>query len=282
MSDNEELEITLLLEAMRSRYGYDFRGYARASLTRRIKKGLEEAGFERISELIPSIIYDREFFSKFIRNLSVHVTEMFRDPLFFRALREEVVPYLATFPFIKIWSAGISTGEEVYSLAILLKEEGLYEKSRIYATDFSDTVLEKAKRGIYPAELIKKSTKNYQDSCGRTSFGKYYHADFDSAIFDRTLKENIVFANHNVVTDGVFGEMHLILCRNVMIYFNTNLQTRVFQLFFDSLRPNGFLCLGSKETLEFSGLTDHFIHFTKKQKVYQKKQKLWIQDAKQL
>lgn len=269
--DNEELEITLLLDAMRYRYGYDFRGYAKASLTRRIKKGLAGTKFERISEMIPAIIYDKEFFVEFVRNLAVHVTEMFRDPLFFRALREEVVPYLKTFPFIKIWSAGIATGEEVYSLAILLKEEGLYEKATIYATDFNDIVLEKAQKGIYPAELIKKSTRNYQDSGGKKSFGSYYHADYDSAIFDRTLKENIVFANHNMVTDSVFGEMNLILCRNVLIYFDTNLQNRVFQLFFDSLRANGFLCLGNKETLEFSGVKEHFVVFAKGQKIFQKK-----------
>lgn len=277
--DNEELEITLLIETMRQRYGYDFRGYARASLTRRIKKGMEETDYTRISELIPAIIYDRNFFVKFVRNLSVHVTEMFRDPHFFKALRKDVVPYLETFPFIKIWSAGIATGEEVYSLAILLKEEGLYDKSRIYATDFSDLVLEKAEKGIYPADIIKKSTKNYQESGGKRSFGNYYYAEYDSAIFDRSLKENIVFANHNVVTDSVFGEMNLILCRNVLIYFDTNLQNRVLQLFCDSLRPNGFLCLGSKETLEFSGVKDRFVCLTRGQKIFQKKRKQWVRNA---
>lgn len=277
--DNEELEITLLLEAMLHRYGYDFRGYARASLSRRVKKGMEEAGYSKISELIPTIIYDREFFAKFVRNLSVHVTEMFRDPLFFKTLRESVMPYLDSFPFIKIWSAGIATGEEVYSLAIMLKEEGLYDKSRIYATDFSDLVLDKAKRGIYPVDLIKKSTNNYQQSGGMKSFGDYYHADYDSAIFDRSLKENIVFANHNVVTDSVFGEMNMILCRNVLIYFDSDLQNRVLQLFYDSLRPNGFLCLGSKETLEFSGVQEHFVSLVDGQKVYQKKQQQWLNDA---
>lgn len=157
--DNEELEITLLLEAILQRYGYDFRGYARASLTRRIHKGLEETAYKRISELIPEVIYNKQFFKKFIKNLSIHVTEMFRDPHFFAGLRETVVPYLKTFPFVKIWSAGVSTGEEVYSLAILLKEEGLYDKCTIYATDFNNGVLDKAKKAIYPAELIKKALK---------------------------------------------------------------------------------------------------------------------------
>lgn len=280
--DNEELEINLLLETMLQKYGYDFREYARASLTRRIHKGLEETNCTKISELIPEIIHNKEFFKKFVSHLSIHVTEMFRDPTFFKALREVVVPYLTTFPFIKIWSAGVSTGEEVYSLAILLKEEGLYDKSRIYATDFNDAVLEKAKRGIYPAELIKNSTRNYQASGGKKSFGNYYYAEYDSAIFDRSLQENIVFANHNIVTDSVFGEMNLILCRNVLIYFDSKLQNRVLQLFFDSLRPNGFLCLGSKETIDFSVVKEHFIHLTKRQKIFQKKRKNWMKDAKEI
>lgn len=269
--ENEELEIDLLLEAMVTKYGYDFREYARASLTRRIHKGLDESAFTRISELIPEIIYNQEFFKKFVRNLSIHVTEMFRDPSFFLSLRRDVAPYLRTFPFIKIWSAGVSTGEEVYSLAILLKEEGLYDKTRIYATDFSDIVLEKAKKGIYPAEIIKKSTRNYQASGGKKSFGNYYYAEYDSAIFNQSLRENIVFANHNIVTDSVFGEMNLILCRNVLIYFTSNLQNRVVQLFFDSLRPNGFLCLGSKESIEFVEVKDNFVNLVEGQKIFRKK-----------
>ncbi len=276
--DNEELEIELLLEAMLKRYGYDFRGYARASLTRRIHKGLDNTDYSRISELIPEVIYNKEFFKKFVRNLSIHVTEMFRDPLFFKTLRENIVPYLKTFPFVKIWSAGVSTGEEVYSLAILLKEEELYDSCKIYATDFSDRVLAKAKKGIYPAELIQKSTRNYQEAGGRKSFGDYYYAEYDSAIFDSSLRENIVFANHNIVTDSVFGEMNLILCRNVLIYFDSNLQNRVLQLFFDSLRANGFLCLGSKETIDFSEVKDHFVNHTQGQKIYQKKRKQWARD----
>lgn len=277
--DVEELEIDLLLQAMLKRYGYDFRGYARASLTRRIRKGLEGTGMTRISQLIPRIVHDQEFFRRFVQNLSVNVTEMFRDPQFFRALREKVLPYLETFPYLRIWSAGIATGEEVYSLAILLKEEGLYDRTRIYATDFSDTVLEKAEKGIYSIELIKKSTRNYQASNGKRSFGDYYYAEYESAIFDRSLRDNIVFANHNIVTDGVFGEMHLILCRNVLIYFDTDLQSRVLELFLESLRTNGFLCLGGKETIEFSKVKDYFIHFAKGQKIYQKKRDKWVQDA---
>ncbi len=269
--DNEEIEIKLLIEAIRLKYGYNFSQYSPASLTRRIKKGLSETGMKRISEMIPPIIYDGTFFDSFVLNLSVNVSEMFRDPLFFLSLRKKVVPYLKTFPHIKIWSAGVSSGEEVYSLAILLKEENLYEKSSIYATDFNTAVLETAKKGIYPADDIKKSTKNYQKSGGKESFGNYYLADYGSAIFDRSLKENIVFANHNLVTDGVFGEMNLILCRNVLIYFNEKLQNRVFKLFYDSLRQNGFLCLGSKETINFSDIAEYFVPVVKDLKIYQKK-----------
>lgn len=270
--DNEDIEINLLIEAIRLKYGYDFSQYARASLTRRIKKGLSESGLEKISEMIPKIIYDRSFFDSFIPNLSINVTEMFRDTLFYKALREKVIPYLGTYTFIKIWSAGVSTGEEVYSLAILMKEEGLYDKSLIYATDFNDTVLDISKRGIYPAADIKKSTCNYQKAGGKESFGNYYHAEYDSVIFDRSLKDNIVFANHNLVTDGSFGEMNLIFCRNVLIYFNKDLQNRVLTLFSESLCHNGFLCLGSKENLEFSDVAGAFVLIDKKQRIYQKKE----------
>lgn len=271
-TDNEEIEINLLVDAIRQKYGYDFSRYAKASLTRRIKKGLSEARLKRISEMIPLIIYDRSFFNSFVHNLSINVTEMFRDPLFYRAFREKVIPYLRTYTFIRIWSAGASTGEEVYSLAIVLKEEGLYDKSLIYATDFNDVVLEKSKKGIYPAADIKKSTRNYQNAGGKESFGNYYHAEYDSVIFDRSLKENIVFANHNLVTDESFGEMNLILCRNVLIYFNRSLQNRVLKLFSNSLCHNGFLCLGTKESIEFSSIAGAFMPVVKKQKIYQKKE----------
>ncbi|OQY12575.1 MAG: chemotaxis protein CheR [Desulfobacteraceae bacterium 4572_19] len=270
--DNEEIEVKVLIDAVKLKYGYDFSDYADASLTRRVKKSMDEASLTKVSELIPHILYDKDFFHAFFLNLSVNVTEMFRDPLFFLALREKVIPYLKTFPFVKIWSAGSSTGEEVYSLAILLKEEGLYEKSMIYATDFNDVVLDIAKKGIYSIDSIKKNTLNYQKSGGKTSFGNYYHADYDLAIFDKALKENIVFANHNLVTDEMFGEMNLILCRNVLIYFNMDLQDRVFTLFKNSLRPNGFLALGSRETIEFSTIASEFVPTVKERKIYQKKQ----------
>ncbi len=269
--DAEEIEIKVLLEAVRLRHGYDFREYAGASLSRRVRKCLAETGLKTISDMIPLIIHDRAFFSTFPHNLSVNVTEMFRAPLFLPSLRKKVAPYLKTFPFIKAWSVGVSTGEEVYSLAIVLKEEGLYEKALIYATDFDDAVLETAKKGIYSADNIKKSTRNYQKSGGRESFGRYYHADYDSVILDRSLKKNIVFANHNLVTDSAFGEMNLVLCRNVLIYFNKELQERVLQLFQTSLRAHGFLCLGSKESLEFSGVAGSFTPVVQKHRIFQKK-----------
>ena len=268
---DEEIEIAVLLEAVRLKYGYDFSNYAKASLTRRIRKNLDASGVKRIVEMIPKILDDKLFFQWFLDNLSVNVTEMFRNPLFYRTLRESVIPYLKTYPFIKVWSAGTATGQESYSLAILLKEEGLLDNATIFATDFNKEVLETARQGIYPAEMMKESTKNYQKSGGRESFAGYFHADYDSVIFNGALKKNMVFANHNLVTDAVFGEMNLILCRNVLIYFDKALQDRVLKLFYDSLRDNGFLCLGPKETIDFSSISDHFILVDKTGKIYQKK-----------
>ena len=270
---DEEIEIALLLKAIHLKYGYDFSDYAKASLTRRIKKNLQETGAGRIVEMIPKIIDDPEYFRYFLANMSVNVTQMFRDPLFYGAVRDKVVPYLKTYPFIKVWSAGTSTGQEGYSLAIMLEEEGLYDHSTIYATDFDDDVLAVARKGIYSVSMMKESTRNYQKGGGRQSFARYFRADYDSVIFKSSLKQNIVFANHNLVTDGVFGEMNLIFCRNVLIYFNKELQDRVLQLFYDSLRNNGFLCLGEKETIDFSPLANAFTPIDRKRKIYQKKQR---------
>lgn len=269
--DNEDIEIKLLIEAVRMKYGYDFSQYALASLTRRFKKSLTESRLKRLSEMIPLLIYDKEFFNRFMLNMSVKSTEMFRDPSFYSALRNKVIPYLRSFPIIKIWSAGIATGEEAYSIAVLLKEEGLYDKSIIYATDFNDAAIETAKKGIYPASEIKKYTLNYQKAGGKKSFSDYYYAEYDSAIFDRSLIKNIVFANYNLVSDQVFGEMNLILCRNVMIYFNKDLQNHVLGLLSESLCYNGFLCLGSKENIDFSDISNDYIPFDEEQKIYHKK-----------
>lgn len=213
----EEIERTLLLEAIFLRYGYDFRNYSRASISRRIRYFLSRNGSESIGELLPRILREPALFQSLLFDFSVTVTEMFRDPLFYRALRREVVPLLKTYPFIKVWSAGCATGEEVYSLAILLKEEGLLEKATIFATDINDDSLTRAKKGIYPLKQVREYTENFQATGSLHSFSRYYHADQEHIVMDRELRERITFANHNLVSDQVFGEMHLILCRNVMI-----------------------------------------------------------------
>jgi chemotaxis protein methyltransferase CheR len=270
----EQIELELLLEAIYQRYGHDFRQYSQASVKRRVLHHLARTEFPTISELMAHILYDPALFQSLLFDMSVTVTEMFRDPWFYATLREQVIPFLKTFPFINIWHAGCATGEEVYSLAILLKEEGLYQRAHIYATDFNDVALEKAKTRIYPLDRIKEYTENYQKAGGKHSLADYYRAQYQSVIFDADLQKNITFANHNLATDGVFGEMHLILCRNVLIYFDRSLQDRVLALFYNSLLYNGFLCLGSKETLHFSHIKAHFIEVAAKEKIYQcKKEK---------
>jgi len=195
---------------------------------------------------------------------------MFRDPSFYSSLREKVIPVLKTYPFIKIWHAGCATGEEVYSMAILLKEENLLSKTMLYATDLDDKVLKTAREGIYPLDKIKEYTQNYQKVHGNSSFSDYYTAKYEAAIMDRSLRKNIVFSQHNLVTDGVFGEMNLIICRNVLIYFDKDLQNRVLQLFHDSLTRKGILCLGSKETIKFSKVKDLFTEYDGKEKIYKR------------
>lgn len=270
MVENEKIEIQLLLQAIYLKYGYDFRDYARTSVTRRILHRLSSSGISTISEMQHKVLNDKKFFETLLQDLSINVTEMFRDPSFYKALRERITPQLETEPFIKIWHAGCATGEEVYSMAIMLREEGLYEKTRIYATDFNEEVLKKAEQGIYPVDLLKHYTTNYQRAGGLASFADYYTAEYEYVLIDRSLKENIVFADHNLVTDGVFGEMNLVLCRNVLIYFTRELQNRVFRLFRDSLCKGGFLCLGSKESIRFSEYSDEFEDFVMNEKIYRK------------
>jgi len=265
----EQIEIDLLLKAIYQRYGYDYTDYNQASIKRRLMHHLSKTGKQRLSQLIPEILYNPERFEKLFYDLSVTVTEMFRDPWFFLTLQQKVFPFLKTFPFINIWQAGCSTGEEVYSLAIMLKEEGLYERTRIYATDFNDAALEKAKARICPIDRMKEFSLNYQRAGGRSSLADYYRTQHQYTIFDAALQENITFANHNLTTDGPFAEMHLILCRNVLIYFNRKLQNRVLSIFRDSLCYNGFLCLGSKETVRFSDVRHDFIEIGAKEKIYQ-------------
>ena len=265
----ERIEVNLLLEAIYQRYGYDFRQYSQTSIKRRLRHHLAKTEFQTISDLIPEVLHDEMAFRALFFDLSVTVTEMFRDPWVYLALRKQVFPFLKTFPFINVWQAGCASGEEVYSLAILLKEEGLYDRARIYATDFNDVVLAKAKARIYPLERIKAYSANYQEAGGQKSLAAYYRARYQSIIIDGSLQDKVTFANHNLATDGVFGEMHLILCRNVLIYFNRTLQNRVLSIFRDSLPHNGFLCLGSKETVQFSEVGDDFIEFAAKEKIYQ-------------
>jgi chemotaxis protein methyltransferase CheR len=269
--DIEKIEISLFLEAMCQRYGYDFRNYAQASVRRRVRHLLAKSGYTRISEMLPRLLYDEAFAQAAIYDFSISVTEMFRDPDFYSSLRKNVIPYLKTYPFIKVWHAGCATGEEVYSLAVVLQEEGLYDRATIFATDFNEATLDKAREGIYSLKDIRQYTTNYQKAGGERPFADYYHAQYESAIMNQTLKRNITFASHNLVTDGVFGEMHLIFCRNVLIYFDKTLQNRVLNLFADSLNHGGFLCLGSKETLEFSEVAKSFKVVDERGKIYQKR-----------
>lgn len=266
----EDMEVELVLEAMFRRYGYDFRDYARPSVRRRLRQVLATEGLASVGELIPRLLHDPAFFARMLTGLSVTVTEMFRDPGFFLAFRAEVVPHLRTFPYIKIWHAGCSTGEEVYSMAILLREEGLLERATIYATDLSHEALETARTGIYPLERIREYTRNYHLAGGSGSFADYYLAEYDAAIFDSALRRNVVFSRHNLAVDGVFSEMHCIICRNVLIYFTQPLKERALALFGDSLLRGGILALGSKESLKFSQAAGDYTSMDQTWRIYRK------------
>jgi chemotaxis protein methyltransferase CheR len=268
---NEQLEIQLLLEAIFRKYGYDFRAYSLAHTRRRLEYRRAIEGMKNYSEMQHKVIHEAPFFEQMLLDLSINVTEMFRDPWFYKKVRELVVPHLQTYPFVKIWHAGCSAGQEVYSMGILLEEESMKERAQIYATDFNEAILDKAKRGIYPMDLVRQYTANYQAAGGTGSFSDYYTADYDHVIMKNSLKDKVLFTPHNLATDGVFGEMHVIFCRNVLIYFNRELQNRVFNLFYDSLIPGGFLCLGSKESLRFSDLADKFELVSEREKIYRKK-----------
>lgn len=272
--DRQDIELKLLLEAIYLMYGYDFRSYSKASVKRRVQHRLGMSGLTSISQMIEKVVHDREFFVLLLNDMTVNVTEMFRDPWFYKAFREEVVPLLRTYPFIKIWHAGSSTGEEIYSMAILLTEEGLYERTQIYATDIDKVVLDKARKGIYPLASFKQYSENYQKAGGKAQLSNYYTSKYDSVIMDQRLKKNIVFADHDLATDQVFGEMQVVVCRNVIIYFDRELQRRVFSLFRDSLDLGGILCLGSKETMRFSGCEDEFEVLVKDARIYRKKTRL--------
>jgi chemotaxis protein methyltransferase CheR len=251
-SELESLEIDLLLDAVFRHYGYDFRGYARASLKRRIHTMMRQERLRTVSGLQECLLHDVLAFNRFLLILSVNVTAIFRDPEFFLTFRRLVVPMLRTYPFIRIWHAGCSTGEEVYSMAILLQEEGLYDKCRLYATDMDETVLKQAAEGIFPLENADQYDANYRAAGGKHDLASYYTGGYGHGIFRASLRDNVVFSQHNLAMDGSFNEFHAILCRNVMIYFSKQLQHRVHGLLYDSLGMFGILGLGSKETIQFS------------------------------
>ena len=244
----EELEIDLLLEAIYRQHGFDFRGYARSSLRRRVRAVVEAEGLATVSGLMERMLHDPACLERLLLGLSVNVSAMFRDPRFFLAFRQHAIPLLRTYPFIRIWQAGCSTGEAVYSLAILLQEEGLYDRSRIYATDINEVVLRKAQSGIFSLDLMQKYTANYSASGGMGVLSDYYTAAYDHVVMRQSLSEHVVFAQHNLATDGVFNEFNVILCRNVMIYFTQPLQERVHELFARSFATFGLLGLGSHES----------------------------------
>ncbi|WP_296454432.1 CheR family methyltransferase [Phenylobacterium sp.] len=266
----EDLEIRLLLDALFHRYHYDFRNYARASIKRRLVQARDQLGFASLSAMQESLLHDPATLGRLLGYLTVQVSEMFRDPGYFRALRERVLPHLKTYPSLKVWVAGCSHGEEVYSLAILFREEGLEERTIFYATDINPAALKAAEAGVYPLDQVKKFTTNHQKSGGRSSLSDYYTADYGRAIFDKSLRSRVVFSDHSLVTDAVFGEMHLISCRNVLIYFDRALQDRAIGLFRDSLARKGFLGLGSKESLRFSSHAGAFTDFVREEKIYQR------------
>lgn len=248
-SDPEALEVELLLDGIYRRYGFDFRGYATASLRRRIWRRANLEGLETITALLDRVLHDQAVLERLLKDLSINVTEMFRDPSFHRALREQAFPLLRTYPFLRIWIAGCSTGEEAYSMAIALHEAGLLDRARVYATDMNESALAQARTGAFPLERMQDYTENYLRSGGERSFSEYYEVRGTSAVFDPALARNVVFAQHNLASDRSFNEFHVIICRNVMIYFGRDLQRHVHELFLESLVPLGLLGLGRKEAI---------------------------------
>jgi len=270
VDDLETLEIQLLLEAVFRRYGFDFRDYAYSSIQRRIRQCVDEEKAHGITELQAKLLHDPTVMERFLLKITINVTSMFRDPDFYRAFRARVVPELRNQAFIRLWHVGCSTGEEVYSMAILLREEGLYSKCRIYATDMNEGVLAQAKSGIFPLSLLREYTGNYLQAGGTGSFSEYYTAGYDHVIFQHSLSENVVFAQHNLVTDGSFNDFHVILCRNVMIYFNDVLTARVHGLLYESLAVAGFLCLGNGETIKFTPHENCYDPFDSSERIYRR------------
>jgi chemotaxis protein methyltransferase CheR len=266
----EQLEIELLLEAVYRRYGLDFRQYAQASLKRRLYRRLHAEGLTTLSQLQDRLLHDPPSMERLLVDLSINVTSMFRDPSFYVAFREKVVPALHTYAFTRVWCAGCSSGEEVYSLAIVLQEEGLYDRTRIYATDLNEHVLQTARDGVFPLERMKQYTHNYIRGGGKHDFSRYYTAAYDSVVFSRSLTENVVFAQHNLAMDRSFNEFNVILCRNVMIYFDKTLQDHVHELFYESLENFGILALGHKESIHFTRFADRYEPIDADERIYRK------------
>ena len=267
----EDIEIRLLLEALYVRYHYDFRNYAMASIKRRLKQAREQMGFPTFSALQESLLHDPAILTRLLGYLTVQVSEMFRDPSYFQAIREKVVPHLRTYPSLKVWIAGCSAGEELYSFVILFREEGLEERTLFYATDINQEALWSAETGIFALDRIQLFTENHRKSGGRSSLSDYYQAAYGRASFDKSLRQKVVFSDHSLVTDAVFGEMQLISCRNVLIYFDRAAQDRALGLFKDSVARKGFLGLGAKESLRFSQHAGAFADFVRDEKIYQRR-----------
>jgi chemotaxis protein methyltransferase CheR len=267
----EEIEIGLLLEALYQRYHYDFRLYAQASLRRRLRQARDQLGFGTFSALQDALLHDAAMLPRLLDYLTIQVSEMFRDPGYYRTMREKVLPHLRTYPSLKVWIAGCSGGEELYSFVILFREEGLEERTLFYATDINQQALNSAAAGIYALDRIKTFTENHQKSGGRSSLSDYYTANYARAVFDKSLRNRVVFSDHSLVTDAVFAEVQLISCRNVMIYFDRSFQDRAIGLFRDSLSRHGFLGLGSKESLRFSDHAQAFVDFDRDEKIYQRR-----------
>jgi chemotaxis protein methyltransferase CheR len=270
-STDFDLELRLLIDAIYLKYHYDFRGYAAASLKRRLRTAMGHFGVQSLSQLQDRVMHDSRALPVLLNFLTVPVSEMFRDPEYFRVLRTAVVPHLRTYPSLKIWVAGCSTGEEVYSLAILFREEGLLDRSIIYATDINPDTLAKAESGVYEAERMATFTENHRQSGARQSLSDYYTAHYGRAVLDKSLRANIVFSDHSLATDSVFAEVQLVSCRNVLIYFNRDLQNRALGLFRDSLCRHGFLGIGAKESLRFSAHADAFAEFAARERIYRKR-----------
>ena len=268
--EREELEMDLLLQAVFRVSGFDFRQYMQSSIKRRIENRMRLERVRTISTMIEKVLYEKGFVEKLLEDFSINVTEMFRDPAFFKSFRETVIPVLRELPEIRIWHAGCSTGEEAFSMAILLEEEGLYDKAKIYATDMNEKVLDQAGEGILPLNRMQSYTRNYLQAGGKQAFSEYYSTDYQQAYLEPSLLRNIVFFQHNLVTDSSFHEFHVIMCRNVMIYFNGELQDKVNQLFYESLCKGGFLGIGSKESLHTCNYTEKYADFDNREKIYRK------------